>query len=358
MRLLEYEAKDLLKKYSLPVPNSTLIKNADAASQLGLPVVLKSQVPIGGRGKAGGIQIVEDKDELAGTADKLLKLPIGGFLPSSLLAEEKLDIVSEHYLSILIDRDSSSIQLLAHPDGGIEVETADPDKLFRHSLDGEPDSSIVNSVIKALKISSSSETAKQLQEVIKNLWRCFAEEDATLIEINPLVITADGNLVCGDGKFELDDNAAFRHKWNYEAGKPDQNYVVLDPDGEVATLANGAGLAMATVDTVSDAGLRVANILDIGGGTNEETATRALEKLSELPNLRAIIINIFAGITRSDEVARAIVGANINIPNLPPLFIRIEGNKQAEARAILEDNEIPFFTSLNECISAAKKELG
>lgn len=355
MRLLEHEAKGLLKKYSLPIPQGVLIKNVGDDASRAVPIVLKSQVPIGGRGKAGGIKIVNNQDEVAAAVNQLFQLRIGTHMPSSLLAEEKLDIASEHYLSLLIDRDSSSIQLLAHHDGGIEVESADSNKLFRQSLVAAPDRDITEEVVRIL--GASSDLNSRMHELLTNLWQCFVSEDATLVEINPLVITTDGHVVCGDSKIELDDNAAFRHEWTFEAGMSDQNYVVLDPDGEVATLANGAGLAMATVDTVSDAGLKVANFLDIGGGTNEATATRALERLCELPKLRAIIVNIFAGITRSDEVARAIVSAQGNIADLPPLFIRIEGNKQREARAILEAHDIPFFTTLEQCIAAAKKEL-
>jgi succinyl-CoA synthetase beta subunit len=222
----------------------------------------------------------------------------------------------------------------------------------------EPDAILTREVLTAYGQPAASEaTATQLLAILVGIWNCLKAEDATLIEINPLVVTTEGHLILGDCKMEVDDNAAFRHDWHFETAPRDQNFVVLDQGGEVATLANGAGLAMSTVDTVANAGLSVANFLDIGGGTNEETAVQALRIISRLPNVRAIIINIFAGITKSDEVARAVVSALDNFTSLPPLFIRIDGNKQAQARKILEEKGITLYDTLTECVEAVAKEL-
>jgi succinyl-CoA synthetase beta subunit len=178
-----------------------------------------------------------------------------------------------------------------------------------------------------------------------------------LIEINPLVYTSDKKLIAGDCKITLDDNAAFRHTWDFEEKPAEANFITLDPNGTIATIANGAGLAMATVDAVHDAGMAPANFLDIGGGANTETLLRAFKRLGEYPNIKAIVINIFAGITRCDEVARAIIAAKKQINDLPPLFIRLAGTSFDQAALLLADERIPILATLEECLASAKQEV-
>jgi len=348
MKLLEYEAKILLADSKIPVTASSTFRVGDKAPTA-FPIVLKSQVPTGGRGKAGGILVITSQTEIQPAIDKLFSLEIKGFTPQTLLAEEKLAISKELYLSILIDRASSGIQLIAHIDGGIEVE--DNTDFHTWSL-GNPNFEAIGQELADCYQLPGQTFA--LQDLIENLYACLIKNDATLIEINPLVLTANDQLVAGDCKMTLDDAAAFRHKWSFEQKPTEANFVTIDPTGNIATIANGAGLAMATVDAAFDAGLKPANFLDIGGGANTETLLRAFNKIVEYENLQAIIINIFAGITRADEVAKAIVAAKEQIANLPPLFIRLAGTNDEAAVKILTDNGITTIPNLESCLAAAK----
>lgn len=354
MNLLEHESKSLLAAAKIPTPSSVLIhKNTAAAVKL--PVVLKSQVPVGGRGKAGGIKIATTPDEVAQHVETIFALPVKSHLPTTILAEEKLAIKRELYLSLLIDRKTSGLKLIAHTNGGVEVEE---NKNFASWLVdySKPD---IDALGQALaEYYDLEDKMFVLQDLVENLITCFKQNDATLIEINPLVITEDGKIIAGDCKMTLDDTAAFRHpEWNFEAKTAEVNFVTIDPQGNVATIANGAGLAMATVDAAYDAGLIPANFLDIGGGANTESLLKAFNKIIEYPNVQAIILNVFAGITQADEVARAIVEAQKSIDNLPPLFIRLTGTNSDQAKEILEDNEIQMLPNLESCLKAAKEAI-
>lgn len=354
MKLLEYEAKAILKKAGIPVPTSTLLspKNKKLPN---LPTVLKSQVPVGGRGKAGGIVVVKTEAELLAAADKIFHLSIKGFSPKHLLAEELIDIKHELYLSITIDKSTASIRLMAHRQGGIEIESHTPDTFFTATLNGK------NAGMTGERLAEYFETPDQafvLQDLVEQLYDCFISNDALLLEINPLVVTKQDTLVAGDCKMELDDAASFRHPdWKFEARAAETNFVTLDPHGNVATIANGAGLAMATVDAVADAGLSPANFLDIGGGANTASVLAAFEKIMEYPDVQAIVINIFAGITRCDEVAKAIIAANQQIKGLPPLSIRLAGTNFEAAVDLLGAESIPVLDTLDACIETAKKEV-
>ena len=320
-----------------------------------LPAVLKSQVPVGGRGKAGGIKVVSDPAEFTQTVESILRLNIKGYTPSVLLAEELLDITKEFYISILIDRDTSSIQLLANKNGGVEVEENNSDSFLKLPLDVHMNFDVVGE--RLAEYLDTPEQTFALQNITEKLYRCFIDNDATLIEINPLVLTADGKLVAGDCKMELDDAALFRHpEWNFEDKPADTNFVTLDREGEVATIANGAGLAMATVDAVADAGLRPANFLDIGGGANEQSVLNAFNQIMEYPKVSAIIINIFAGITRCDEVAKAIIAAKAQIEHLPKLYIRLAGTNYEVAEELLAESNTPLLPTLEACIDTLKEE--
>ncbi|OJU88149.1 hypothetical protein BGO17_04235 [Candidatus Saccharibacteria bacterium 49-20] len=354
MNLLEHESKQLLSASQIPVPLGKILTK-DQVQEVSLPAVLKSQVPTGGRGKAGGILIIDTQEKLEEAAKKLFNLEIKGHLPQVLLAEEKLAIARELYLSLLIDRKTSSLKLIAHTNGGVEVEE---NKDFASWLVdySKPD---INTLGQALaEYFILEDKTFVLQDLIENLITCFKQNDATLIEINPLVVTEDGKIIAGDCKMTLDDAAAFRHpEWNFEAKTAEVNFVTINPEGNVATIANGAGLAMATVDAAYDAGLIPANFLDIGGGANTESLLKAFNKIIEYPNVQAIILNVFAGITRADEVARAIVEAQKSISNLPPLFIRLTGTNSDEAKEILEKNQIQMLPNLESCLKAAKESI-
>jgi len=347
MKLLEHEAKHLLSISHVPVPNGALVL---PTSKPELPIVLKSQVPTGGRGKAGGIIIIEAADQLQAAIKTLLHLEINGFTPKTILGEEKLSIKKELYLSILIDRQSASIKLIAHKNGGIEVE--DNTNFSSWDIDGTTPDIIGQALAEYYELPDQTFA---LQDLVENLTSCFVKNAATLIEINPLVLTTNNQLVAGDCKMTLDDAAAFRHDWHFEEAATEANFVTIDPNGNTATIANGAGLAMATVDAAYEAGLTPANFLDIGGGANEAALLRAFERIVEYKNLKVIIINIFAGITRADEVAKAIVSAKQQIENLPPLFIRLAGTNYEAASDILTKENIVIMPNLESCLLAAKE---
>jgi succinyl-CoA synthetase beta subunit len=352
MKLLEYEAKTILRYANVPVPKAQVITR-EYTPELILPVVLKSQVPIGGRGKLGGVVIVEDPNEVTSTIDRLFDLDIRGYLPNALLAEEKLAIQNEYYFSLVINKSIASIELVAHKNGGVEVESNDHTSFLHVPLAAKNAEQAGEQLAEYLELPGQSFA---LQDLIEAAYKCFVKNDATLLEINPLVLTAENKLIAGDCKMELDTAASFRHpEWDFEDKPTSANFVVLDNHGTVATIANGAGLAMATVDAVATAGMKPANFLDIGGGANAASVLAAFERIMEFPNVHAIVINIFAGITRCDEVAKAIITAKGQMKDLPPLFIRLAGTNFEAAADLLAAENIAILATLEECLVAAKE---
>lgn len=343
MRLLEYEAKNLLSACGVPIPRSKVFA-VNELQAIAAPIVLKSQVPIGGRGKLGGVQIVRRQSDVESIARKMFNLKIKGFLPSKLLAEEILDINREFYFSLNINRQTASIELLAHTSGGVEIESQDTADFFRRDIVNEKFESLADELADYLNIADKTFL---LQDIIQNACRCFIDNDCLILEINPLILTKDGNLTAGDAKITVDDAAAFRHlDWRFEDNSTEHNFVILNRDGVVATIANGAGLAMATVDAVTASGLTPANFLDIGGTATSDKILDCFRQITTLDNINVIIINIFGGIVRCDEVARAIIDAQRQIPNLPKLTIRLSGNRESEARQLLAQYNLPLFDGL------------
>ncbi|TWP20938.1 hypothetical protein EUA61_03110 [TM7 phylum sp. oral taxon 346] len=344
MRLLEYEAKNLLSACEVPIPRGKVFA-INELQAITAPIVLKSQVPIGGRGKLGGVQIVRRQSAIESVARKMFNLKIKGFLPSKLLAEEVLGISREFYFSLNINRQTAAIELLAHAGGGIEIESQDTAAFFRRDItDNREFEALADELADYLDIASK---AFLLQDIIENTYRCFIDNDCLLLEINPLVLTSDGKLIAGDAKITVDDAVAFRHlDWQFEDNSTEHNFVILNRDGAVATIANGAGLAMATVDAVVASGLTPANFLDIGGTATSDKVLDCFHQITTLDNINVIIINIFGGIVRCDEVARAIIDAQRQIPDLPKLAIRLSGNREAEARQLLAQYNLPLFDSL------------
>ena len=353
MKLLEYEAKTLLAKSGILTPQSLLITR-QSTPNLTLPIVLKSQIPTGGRGKAGGVRIIEAEADLQAAIDELFALSIKGYRPQTILAEEKLTIAHEYYLSLVVDLPSAQIRLIAHNTGGVEVEANPADSYLNVAITSHAVGSVGEQLSQFLNLPAQSFV---LQDLVENLYKCFVSNDATLLEINPLVFTTSNQFVAGDCKLELDNSAAFRHGWRFEDQMVESNFVTLDPKGNVATIANGAGLAMATVDAASDFGLKPANFLDIGGGSDTKTLVAAFERITQYPSVRAIVINIVAGISRCDQVAQAIIAAQSRIPNLPPLFIRLAGTNFAAGAELLSGAGIPILATVEECLTAAKHEV-
>ena len=343
MRLLEYEAKKLLSACGMPIPRGKVFA-INESQTIAAPIVLKSQVPIGGRGKLGGVQIVRRQSAIESTARKMFNLEIKGFLPSKLLAEEILDISREFYFSLNINRQTAAVELLAHTGGGVEIENQDTAAFFRRDIANKKFGSLADELADYLDI---ADKAFLLQDIIENAYRCFIDNDCLLLEINPLVLTSDGKLIASDAKITVDDAAAFRHlDWQFEDNSTEHNFVILNCDGAVATIANGAGLAMATVDAVTASGLVPANFLDIGGTATSDKILDCFRQITTLDNINVIIINIFGGIVRCDEVARAIINAQRQISDLPKLAIRLSGNHEAEACQLLAQYNLPLFDSL------------
>lgn len=344
----------MLSVYRIPIPNGQLIRKNEPITAKP-PIVLKSQVPTGGRGKAGGIVVVKDSEDIPNNISRLFTLSIKNHTPKTLLAEELISIDRELYISLLIDREAAAIKLMAHIEGGVEVEDNDPDSFFSTNVTISNSESVGESLAEYYGLESKSFA---LQDLVKNLYACFIQNDATLIEINPLILDSNGQLIAGDCKMTLDDVAQFRHPdWNFETASAETNFVELDTNGTVATIANGAGLAMATVDTVTAAGLKPANFLDIGGGANEASVYAAFERIMAYKSVRAIVINIFAGITRCDEVARAIIAARNRLDNLPRLYIRLAGTNYDEAARLLSEQGVVLLPTLEAGIKAALKDI-
>ena len=355
MILLEYEAKSILKTRTVPIPTATVVRRGEVVPDTPLPIVVKSQVPTGGRGKQGGIRIVDTTNELSKTVEALFNLSIGTYTPQTLLLEEKLDIDREFYLSLLIDAASADILIVAHPSGGIEVEENDQDDFLKLPYVPGEENRIGESLAELFDL---PEQVFVLQDMVRNLGQCFVRNDATLLEVNPLILTKSGDLVVADCKMTLDDAAAFRHpEWNFETPTENNNFVELDATGTIATVANGAGLAMATVDAVTSAGYRPINFLDVGGGASEDLILESFTNLQSYPNIKAIVINIFAGITRCDDVAKAIVAAKNRFPTLPPLYIRLTGTNFDEAATILNEAHIELQRDLDSCLKKLVKEV-
>ena len=351
MRLLEYEAKALLRRYNVALPLSEQITSPGQSISLPLPLVLKVQVPVGGRGKAGGVVPVTSPEAYAATVSALFKKQIHGHQVNSLLAEEVLPIATELYLALLVDRDARSIILLAHKQGGVEVESAH--NFWRLPLGEPPNHTQLHALRKYFGLPSDQQVI--LEKLLGQLWK-VCTDDALLVEINPLVFTTDRRLVCADAKIQLDPAAMFRHpEWQFEEKAHSAQFVTLDTHGTIASMANGAGLAMATIDAIKAAGAVPANFFDVGGGTSTEGMAAAFAQIYELRHVQAIVVNIFAGITRCDQVAAAVVAARERFPNLPPLFIRLAGTNEAEGRRILAAENIPMLDTLEACITQAVK---
>lgn len=342
MNLLEHHAKALLRDFAVPTPASWLVRSGGAApTDIVFPVVAKSQVPVGGRGKAGGIVSVSTDHELKDALSRLFALEIKGHVPSAVLLETELVPQRELYLSLHLNRDTRQVEWLASMQGGIDIES-------------HPESvqTVVDGDDAALRLADIlGVQAEPLQPLIDAVRRCFFASDLLLCEINPLIEQADGSLICADAKCLVDDNARFRHPelpWPPLEGNPPKPL-----GGTIGCIANGAGMAMSTMDTIVAAGGRPANFLDIGGGTGEKEFVTALKQIMELPTVGSIIVNIFAGISRCDEIARGIIAAREQLPALPPLFIRLEGTNRDIAVDLLTAADIAIEPDLKTCVRKA-----
>jgi succinyl-CoA synthetase beta subunit len=354
--LFEYQGKQLFARYGIPVspgaPATTVAQAVEEADAIGYPVVVKAQVQVGGRGKAGGIKLASDSHEVRTHAGAILGMDIKGHVVEVLWIEKASDIAEEYYASFTLDRGAKLHLGMLSAQGGVEIEQVaeeNPDAIARIHVDPVDGLSErqCREWVEAAKLNPAANDGAV--EVLLDLWRAYTEGDADLVEINPLILTPDGRVHALDAKVSLDDNAVFRHpdyveyeatqvrdareRFAYERGL---QYVGLE--GSVGVIANGAGLAMSTVDIVNQVGGTPANFLDIGGGANADVMAGALEVITSDANVRSIFINIFGGITKGEEVANGIVQALAQVQIEPPIVIRLDGTNADEGRAILQDH--------------------
>jgi succinyl-CoA synthetase beta subunit len=369
MRLHEYQSKSLFSKYGIPIPKGRIASSAKEAKQiseeLGGKVVIKSQVLVGGRGKAGGIRLAKTNKEAEEYATEILGMEVKGIPVRKVLVDEAVSISKEIYLSIANDRNSQKPILMASSAGGIDIEETafkTPEKIIKRTID--PMIGLRDYQLRDIAISIDLDRKywKSFSEIISALWRLYVDTDATIVEINPLVITADEKLIALDAKVVLDDNAMFRHSDLAEMRDIDEEapaevegrkfgVVFIKLDGNIGCLVNGAGLAMATMDIIKLLGGTPANFLDIGGGASSEKVVAAFRIILSDPNVKAILINVFGGITRCDEVAKGILGAMKLIKPEIPVIVRLVGTNRDEGMKMLEGSNLITADSL---YSAAK----
>ncbi len=373
MDLFEYQGKQYFARFGIPVSAGGVADTVDeavaAADASGYPVVVKAQVQVGGRGKAGGVKLAADAGEVRLHAGNILGLDIKGHVVHRLWVEHATDIAEEYYASFTLDRGAKAHLAMVSARGGVEIETVadeEPAAIARMHIDpavGFSEALARQLVEEAALPAGACEGAV---DILQKLYRCYDEGDADLVEINPLVLTKEGQVHALDAKVTLDDNAAFRHpEWaqfrdidelddrERLARSKGLQYVGLE--GEVGIIANGAGLAMSTCDVVNQVGGRPANFLDIGGGANADVMANALEVINSDPDVRSIFINIFGGITRGEEVARGIVTALGRVSIGSPIVIRLDGTNAGEGREILRTVESDRLLSQPTMLEAARK---
>jgi succinyl-CoA synthetase beta subunit len=367
MKIHEYQAKDILRRYSIPVQPgvvATTPGDAEAAArQFGVPVVVKAQVYVGGRGKAGGVKLAQTPEQTREVAGKILGMDIKGLTVEKVLVTPALDIAEEYYAGIVLDRSSQAPVLMVSAAGGVDIEQVaeeTPEKIIKQPIDVRwgllPEQArdiLARSGMPSVVVAKGG-------AILANLARAYMEADATLAEINPLALTSDGQVIAADAKILIDDNALVRQKEYASWSEPEEanplehaaqaaglNYVKLD--GDIAVLGNGAGNTMTTIDIVARSGGRAANFLDLGGGSDAEFTKKALLFVAHDPDVKGILVNIFGGITRSEEVAKGIIAAQdeLRLRGIP-LVARISGNGEEEAHRLLADAGLQWGSDMRD----------
>ena len=369
MKIHEYQAKEILRKYNVPVPNGVLVSKKSeapaAAKKLGTPVVVvKAQIHAGGRGKGGGVKLAKSPAEAEKHAGNIIGMTLvtpqtgpEGRLVKKVLIEEGMEIVKELYMGILVDRETSRVLIMASEAGGMEIEevAADtPEKIIKEVVD--PVIGVQPYLARKIAFALNLEGAalKAIIPFIINLYDSFVKEDCSMLEINPLVITSDDRVLALDAKVDIDDNAMYRHKdtlalrdtdeedpTEVEASKFNLNYIKLD--GNIGCMVNGAGLAMGTMDIIKLSGGEPANFLDVGGGADEEMIENGFRILLSDKSVKGIFINIFGGILRCDVLARGVVAATKKLHIKIPVVVRMEGTNMEEGHQILKDSGLNFL---------------
>lgn len=371
MKLHEYQSKQIFAKYGIPIPRgrvaATAMQAKEIAEELGGRVVVKSQVLVGGRGKAGGIRLANNPDEAEEHATKILAIEIKGLPVRKVLVDEAADIKHEIYLGVTNDRAARKPVMMASSAGGVDIEEVareTPEKIIRVHIDPLLGLRDYQARDLAGGIDLARDHWRSFGKICRGLWQAYLESDATLAEINPLVVTGEEKLLAVDGKMLIDDNALFRHTElaemrdldaeaaaEIEARKYGLTYIKLD--GSIGCMVNGAGLAMATMDIVKHFGGEPANFLDIGGGASADKVSAALRLILEDENVSTVLFNIFGGITRGDEVARGILEALHEVRTEVPMVIRLVGTNAEEGRQLLVDADMITATTLAEAAQKA-----
>lgn len=375
MKIHEYQAKEIFAKFGMPIPKGEVVtapeEARNAAIRYGKPVMVKAQVHVGGRGKAGGIKYCKDPDEAFLNAQDVLGMDIKGLTVKKVLVTEAVDIKSEAYVGIITDRLTKKNVFMVSPAGGIDIEQVakeTPDKIMKWGVDPIYGLRPFEALRLARFIYSDIKVARQAVDIIMKLYNAFQGVDASLAEINPLVLDGNGMLVALDAKINLDDNGLFRHPElekmrdldaeepaEIEAKKADLSYVKLS--GNIGCIVNGAGLAMATMDLVKYFGGQPANFLDIGGSSNPDKVTTAMRIILNDPNVGVILFNIFGGITRCDDVANGIVQAVEKLNPRVPIVVRLTGTNEDKAKEIMDKCNFPSTNSMEEVVKMAIKEV-
>jgi len=358
MDLLEYQGKQLFAEHGVPVPEGRHAATVDdavaAANEIGYPCVVKAQVAIGKRGKAGGIKIARDEDEARAHSEAILGMDIRGFTVHDLWIEQASEISSEYYASVILDRSEKKLLAMLSSMGGMDVEEmaeTDPDALVRRHVEPGREFGADDAHELAVDAGIDEDVTGQVAEMLVKLVRLAFDEDATLIEVNPLIVTGDRRVIALDSKATIDNNALFRHpelaeltdksaEDPQEAMAKEKGLTYVKLGGSIGILGNGAGLCMSTLDVVAQAGGKPANFLDAGGGSKAEAIVDALEVITSDPNVTAILFNIFGGITRCDEIAKGIIEASRQIEITVPLVVRLDGTNSEEGLGILADAEL------------------
>jgi succinyl-CoA synthetase beta subunit len=371
LKLHEYQSKRVFARYGVPIPQGDVATTPEEArriaARLGKRVVIKSQVLVGGRGKAGGIRLANNPDEAEDIADQILGMNIKGLTVKKVLIDEAAAIATEIYLGVVIDRAQHRPVMMASSEGGVEIEEVarvTPERIFRISIDPSLGLQQYQGRELAFSIGLPKDLVSSFVKIAQGLYQTFLDCDASLAEINPLVVTGEGKLLAVDGKILLDDNALFRHfelaemrdadeesPEEQEARRHGLSYVKLD--GEIGCMVNGAGLAMATMDIIKLYGGEPANFLDIGGGAQADKVAAALRIILSDPNVKAVLFNIFGGITRCDEVAKGILEALNSFQTDVPMVARLVGTNEEEGRRILAEAHMMTAASLAEAAEKA-----
>ncbi len=379
MDLMEFQGKDMFRAHGIPTtPQGQIATTADQAeaiaTEFGVPVMVKAQVLTGGRGKAGGVKYCPDAAAAKAAAEAILGLDIKGHVVHKVLVEIASDIAEEYYLSILHDRVSKGYKVICSVEGGVEIEEVNrtqPEKVAKVDID--PTSGMTDELANQILDSGAmpADTRDQQVALLKKLYDGFVAADATLFEINPLIKTEDGRIIALDSKVSIDDNALFRHADvealegpvpsellgdDLEAKAKEQGLQYVKLDGDIGIMGNGAGLVMSTLDVVDQAGGKPANFLDAGGGASAESMAEGIAFVLNDPSVKVMLINIFGGITRCDDVANGVLGAMEMLGDVEQkLVVRLDGNSADEGRRILEAADNPKIVPASQMIEAAEK---